>query len=155
MTLEAVAEKAGVSKGGLLYHFPTKEALLLALVKRFMDRFNEKRLRLLEATDEGSLREARAFVQGAFDSGTDAERPRAAFLAAAANGIELLQPIKEYYQARFAEFAEPDEAFPLCAVAALAADGLWMLELMQLSPLSPEQRERVKAKLFELLDAAG
>jgi AcrR family transcriptional regulator len=154
MTLDAVAEKAGVSKGGLLYHFPSKEALLLALVKRFVDRFNEKRLRMLEATAEGPMREAEAFVRGAFESGTDAERPRAAFLAAAANGIELLQPVKEYYEARFAEFAESDEAFPLCAVAALAADGLWMLELMQLSPLSADQRERVKAKLFELLDAA-
>src|SRR5687768_15624169 len=28
MTLEGVAQAAGVSKGGLLYHFPTKEALL-------------------------------------------------------------------------------------------------------------------------------
>ncbi|SED65676.1 TetR/AcrR family transcriptional regulator [Ruania alba] len=27
-TLDAVAERAGVSKGGLLYHFPTKEALV-------------------------------------------------------------------------------------------------------------------------------
>jgi AcrR family transcriptional regulator len=30
-TLEAVAAKAGVSKGGLLYHFRTKEALAEAL----------------------------------------------------------------------------------------------------------------------------
>ena len=154
MTLDAVAETAGVSKGGLLYHFPTKEALLLALVQRYVERFNEKRLRLLEAAQGETLPEARAFVRGAFSSETDAERPRAAFLAAAANGIELLRPIREYYQARFAELAEHDEAFALCAVAALAADGLWMLELMQLSPLSPEQRDRVEAKVFELLDAA-
>ena len=30
LTLEAVAEKAGLSKGGLLYNFPTKDALLQA-----------------------------------------------------------------------------------------------------------------------------
>jgi AcrR family transcriptional regulator len=30
-TLDAVARQAGVSKGGLLYHFPTKEALIEAL----------------------------------------------------------------------------------------------------------------------------
>ncbi|MCL4694718.1 MAG: TetR/AcrR family transcriptional regulator, partial [Candidatus Hydrogenedentes bacterium] len=31
LTLDAVAEKAGVSKGGLLYHFPTKDALVEAM----------------------------------------------------------------------------------------------------------------------------
>lgn len=30
LTLDAVAKEAGVSKGGLLYHFPTKEALIQA-----------------------------------------------------------------------------------------------------------------------------
>jgi AcrR family transcriptional regulator len=33
-TLEAVAARAGISKGGLLYHFPTKEALLAGLMRR-------------------------------------------------------------------------------------------------------------------------
>lgn len=28
LTLEAVAKEAGVSKGGLLHHFPNKEALI-------------------------------------------------------------------------------------------------------------------------------
>ena len=28
LTLEAVAQRAGVSKGGLLYHYPSKEALI-------------------------------------------------------------------------------------------------------------------------------
>ncbi|GAA1983433.1 TetR/AcrR family transcriptional regulator [Isoptericola halotolerans] len=32
-TLEAVAESAGVSKGGLLYHFPTRDALVDGLVQ--------------------------------------------------------------------------------------------------------------------------
>ncbi|MFM7780846.1 MAG: helix-turn-helix domain-containing protein, partial [Alphaproteobacteria bacterium] len=34
MTLEAVAREARVSKGGLLYHFASKEALLEALLGR-------------------------------------------------------------------------------------------------------------------------
>jgi AcrR family transcriptional regulator len=32
LTLEAVADVAGVSKGGLLYHFPTKDALIDGMV---------------------------------------------------------------------------------------------------------------------------
>ena len=32
LTLDAVAKQAGVSKGGLLYHFPSKEVLMLAMI---------------------------------------------------------------------------------------------------------------------------
>lgn len=36
-TFEAAAERAGVSKGGLLYHFPSKRLLLEAFLTRFID----------------------------------------------------------------------------------------------------------------------
>ena len=36
LTLDAVAKKAGVSKGGVLYHFPTKDALLEAMIERLV-----------------------------------------------------------------------------------------------------------------------
>ena len=37
-SLEAVAARAEVSKGGVLYHFPTKDALLEALLRRWAGR---------------------------------------------------------------------------------------------------------------------
>ncbi|NED98339.1 TetR/AcrR family transcriptional regulator [Phytoactinopolyspora alkaliphila] len=37
VTLESVADHAGVSKGGLLYHFPTKEAMLDSFVQRMCE----------------------------------------------------------------------------------------------------------------------
>ena len=39
LTLDAVAATAGVSKGGLLYHFKSKRELLDALVSRWLDDF--------------------------------------------------------------------------------------------------------------------
>jgi AcrR family transcriptional regulator len=39
MTLDAVSREAGVSKGGLLYHFPTKIALIGGMIERFIERF--------------------------------------------------------------------------------------------------------------------
>jgi AcrR family transcriptional regulator len=35
VTLDAVAERAGVSKGGLLYHFPTKSDLVRGLLSHY------------------------------------------------------------------------------------------------------------------------
>src|SRR5215212_6184568 len=37
LTLDAVAERAGLSKGGLLYNFPTKEALLQGMLERIVE----------------------------------------------------------------------------------------------------------------------
>jgi len=42
VTLEGVAAEAGVSKGGLLYHFPSKEALLAAMVRRLGERSDQQ-----------------------------------------------------------------------------------------------------------------
>ncbi|MCA9997886.1 MAG: TetR/AcrR family transcriptional regulator, partial [Anaerolineales bacterium] len=39
LTLDAVAEEAGLSKGGLLYHFPSKVALIEGLFEYHNDIF--------------------------------------------------------------------------------------------------------------------
>ena len=41
VTLDAVAEAAGLRKGGVLYHFQTREAMLVALVQRMVDTFSD------------------------------------------------------------------------------------------------------------------
>lgn len=50
-TLEAVAAGAGVSKGGLLYHFRSKEALAEALVERLDELVGEDREAMRSAED--------------------------------------------------------------------------------------------------------
>ena len=37
LTLAAVADRAGVSKGGLLYHYGSKEALIKGMVERLKE----------------------------------------------------------------------------------------------------------------------
>ncbi|WP_244256010.1 TetR/AcrR family transcriptional regulator [Rathayibacter sp. VKM Ac-2760] len=51
-TLDAVARAAGVSKGGLLYHFPSKDALVDGLVARLDDRLAED-IDRIRSSDEG------------------------------------------------------------------------------------------------------
>ncbi|MBA4022550.1 MAG: TetR/AcrR family transcriptional regulator [Gordonia sp.] len=43
VTLESVAKSAGVSKGGLLYHFGSKDALIAAMVRRLGERSDGQR----------------------------------------------------------------------------------------------------------------
>ena len=48
-TLDAVAARAGVSKGGMLYHFPSKSALVDGLVERLQTRTDEDAATMLNA----------------------------------------------------------------------------------------------------------
>ena len=52
LVLDAVAADAGISKGGLLYHFPNKEALVGSLCDRMLARFDEELVSLSAADPE-------------------------------------------------------------------------------------------------------
>ena len=62
LTLDAVAERAKVSKGGLLYHFNTKEALLEGMVERQVRRIDAIRLQAMESLPPQPGRELKACV---------------------------------------------------------------------------------------------
>lgn len=50
-TLDAVAKGAGVSKGGLIYHFPSKDALAAALCERLQRLGDEDAARMRASAD--------------------------------------------------------------------------------------------------------
>src|SRR5690242_16415505 len=52
LTLDAVAKEAAVSKGGLLYHFKTKNDLVQAMVDRWLSQFGTE----MEAADADFVR---------------------------------------------------------------------------------------------------
>lgn len=54
VTLEGVAAAAGVSKGGLLYHFASRDALIDGLVAR-LDTLVEEDVRAIEEAPEGPI----------------------------------------------------------------------------------------------------
>ncbi|TNY38558.1 TetR/AcrR family transcriptional regulator [Thermomonospora catenispora] len=126
LTLSAVARRAGVSKGGLLYHFPTKEALIRAMVSRVIEEFDA----LVAELDDGSPGSyTRAYVRATFHvlGGADGGRTRRRWSAitAAAADPELIAPLREA-MARWHRVDPAREPDPITAmVVRLAAEGLW------------------------------
>ncbi len=110
ITIDAVAKQAGVSKGAVLHYFPSKSALLLALVRQFAERVrtgieertakDHKPGALLRAFLDLSLPEGDGDGQGhgkgdgKGDRSNDVERMMQALLAAAVHDPALLQPMK-------------------------------------------------------------
>jgi AcrR family transcriptional regulator len=99
ITIEAVATESGVSKGAVLHHFPTKSALMLALVARFAGRIQAGvEARLAVDREPGALIRALLDLSvpgtGA-DASTDVERTIQAVLASSVHDPALLAPIRE------------------------------------------------------------
>ena len=147
LTLDAVAAEAGVSKGGLLYHFKTKRDLLDAMLEGWLEEF---------AAEIAAAEEGRGFAHGyvkASDMGSWAAAARATefgLLAAMVDEPGALEGVRERYAAwqnqLAAQAADPVDA----TVARLAADGLWLNDLLGLAPPTGELREQVMARMLEL-----
>ncbi|WP_067432431.1 TetR/AcrR family transcriptional regulator [Nocardioides jensenii] len=66
-TIDAVAARAGVSKGGVLYHFPSKEALAEAALEAFREACARDLVIMAEAPEGPS----RHYVRTSWTSGSD------------------------------------------------------------------------------------
>jgi AcrR family transcriptional regulator len=100
MTLDAVAREAGVSKGGLLYHFSSKDELVAAILEHHAARIQKALEANMAADDNPRGRWFRALVQTSHGcvggDPTLPEMPRflIAMLAASATNPALLDPIR-------------------------------------------------------------
>lgn len=142
LVLDAVAADAGVSKGGLLYHFGSKEALVAGLCERMLERFD----RQLEVASPGDPAEAGAFTRGYLattvtDEGKpadDSARLMAGILATLGRDSAHMEQVRARF-ARWHERLAVDGIDPTTAtLVRLAADGLWLSALLGLPQLEPE-----------------
>jgi AcrR family transcriptional regulator len=151
LTLEAVAKSAGVSKGGLLYHFPTKAALVQALVAQAVDEVDSF-LDAAVAADASPGAFSRAYVGVTVapdDSGAGATLATA-LLATAASDPHLLQPLRDAYE-RWNDALRAD-GLPAgtALVIRLAADGWWLAHITGLGTLAPQEDVLVTRTLLDL-----
>ncbi len=152
MTLDAVAAKAGVSKGGLLYHFPTKEALLKAMLQRLRNQMDEVWKKKARELKEGPRRKIKAFILSGSNRDPRKDQIGSALLAAVAHDPKLLESARGDFRKRLEEFMESDLDFKRAAVIFFAVHGLVLSELLSLSPLSNKERRDLVEELLRLAE---
>lgn len=152
LTLDAVAREAGMSKGSLLYHFPSKDALVSGMIAELIEVFEISMKRRLGRDADEPGRWSRAYVKETFVE----ERERrdlevgAGLLAAVANDPTLLDPLRKSYE-EWQQRMENDSIDRASAtVARLASDGLWVADLLGLAPTTGELRREVMEKLLSI-----
>ncbi|SDD61568.1 TetR/AcrR family transcriptional regulator [Belnapia rosea] len=150
LTLDAVARESGLSKGGLMHQFRTKEAVVRALLDHQIAYFEAfGRDLLLEAgADMPEPRLAAEIATARETAGM--RRPVAlAILGASASDPALLSAVRDKAAQKLetlrAEAADPD----LATIRWLAARGLALSVLLGICPMAPEERERLFARLLD------
>ena len=145
LTMENIARASGVSKGGLFYHFPTKDELLKAMLEHLTqtnieiieDRPAERTnilVSLLEARERTSEHERRASK---------------ALLAIATERSDLLAGALDYYEVQFSEVRDHCKDERMATVLLLASEGIRFLEVLGLSPFSEEFKAEITSFMLK------
>ena len=150
-TVDAVAREAGVSKGAVLHHFPSKEALAGGMLEHQLDEFDALIERRLAEEPEGETgRWLRAYVRASFEMGAGDPAVNDALLAAMATEPGLLSS----FEGRFESWRRRAEADGVDRTKAnlvrLAVDGLATAESFGIGAPEGEEREDLLEALVDL-----
>lgn len=131
ITIQAVATRAGVTKGGLLHHFDSKQALLAAVFKDLLDKMDQEIDRTLADDPASRGRFTRAYVRACFTDRLLGDRSLWGALSVAIVSEPALRALwSAWLDQRMARHAETDGDPRLVAVR-LAADGVWLADMME------------------------
>ncbi|MCC8164596.1 MAG: TetR/AcrR family transcriptional regulator [Planctomycetes bacterium] len=150
-TYENVAREAGMSKGGLLHHFPTKQELILATFDNYVDVMRQRREEIAASLPEGRNSLARAMVLTTFEY---LDSPQHAINA----GIGML--VHPDYRARLSRIKHDTlNALTDCGVRpelasaiVCALDGIWLNRGIVPKVMTDEIEQQVRREILALVD---
>ncbi len=160
MSLDAVAARAGISKGGLLYLFPSKVALLQGMVERYVERLENGAHGANGSKASQKHTEARRLLAARLAARGDrdiAEERTGSFsmIAAVSEQPGLLDPVRAAHKRLWARLQKSDSDPELGLLAWLALEGLLYVELFGTSPLTRAERAKFLKRLERIANDAS
>ena len=154
VTFDSVAAEAELTRGGIMYHFPSREDLLAALHEHLAAQWEASLLADAgRPLDElGADDRLATYIRVSARSATRAELQ---LMLEAANRPEWAAPWSAVLErwAPLPEDAGKDAASMTRLVARLAADGLWMFEALAYRAMPEAQRRAVAEHLVRAVGA--
>src|SRR5580700_11743943 len=142
-TLDAVAERAGISKGGLVYTFATKDGLIHAALEREIARFREAVRRRVGSGPTGPVELVLAHIEEALAE-DDASTQMAAFLITAlVHAPEMLEPVRRYYRDLLDPLRSKGCDMHEVRHALLAVEGIFLLRGLGFVEVSADEQKSV------------
>ncbi|MCK7638447.1 TetR/AcrR family transcriptional regulator [Corynebacterium pygosceleis] len=150
VSLESVAERAGISKGGLMYHFPTRQELLLGIVGSLADDWEEQLRELAGGTADSVDADTRlrAYVLSMATSVTRAELMLTLETTQNPDLGDAWQPVLSRWAP---DVSDTDtEAGRLRYLKVLAAEGLWLHDALDHRTMTARQRTSMTEAILNL-----
>lgn len=155
LTFDAVAAEARISKGGVLYHFPSKEDMATAMIERSIAWFDdavEKSARQEGGPGSFTRAYARASLGDNPETGDRFDRICSAITTALLNYPDRLAQVRQQ-GVRNQRGIEADGIDPIAAtIVRLAVDGLWFGENFKMLQFDPAFRQRVVERLIAMTE---
>jgi AcrR family transcriptional regulator len=155
VTVMAVAEAAGVSKGGLLHHFSNKQALLDGMVIALLERLDYE-IDTHIAKDPSAFGSfTRAYVESVFvGEAFGFESPWATLFMAVINDRGLRRHWVQWIEERLSRHKDSD-GDPNLQLVRLAADGAWLAYITADSKSGWLHLDGLKDHLLSLTERVG
>ena len=156
LTMDAVVKRSGVSKGGLIHHFPTREALVEGVVGEIIDRFRSKAGPSDPSADMGTAEETKAYVDLSLEpTMREASADMARGLVRLYGSdfrkeTPFLDPWRKLFASRLARFREKNDldGFAQAAVITLAIESFILIDVFSLFKFTDQEIAAIKHKLF-------
>jgi AcrR family transcriptional regulator len=140
-----------VSKGGLLYHFPTKAKLLEALVEQFLENF-DRALTEREAESAGAPDSlVRAYLDILVNERRCHRPPPSGLLAALGEDPDFLAPVRRFDR-RMLDRMKANASDPVATlIVYLTLHGIKSMQLLNIETIDAEEFQSVVARLREMV----
>lgn len=152
LTIDGVARAAGVSKGGIFYHFPSKEALVQGMVARLVERFQQALDQTVAQDADPHGRLTRAYARLVLGGDQETGAVMAALLAALAHDPHILDPFHERLQL-WQRQSEAELDPTVAAIVRLTTHALWTNGLFLTNTFTSEQVRLIVDRLEQLTRA--
>lgn len=141
ISLEAVAQRAGISKGGLLYNFPSKAKLMQALVEQYLREFEQALA--AKSADKGasSVNSLAAYIELSAEECQQNQPSAAGVLAALAEDPDFLNPVRDFKRNLLDRLKAENPDTARLLVAYLVIEGLRSMKLFDMDILRDDERD--------------
>lgn len=152
LTFDSLAEASGLSKSGLIYHFPSRQQLIIAIHQHLAGLWEEELCGIAgaPATELRSEERLRAFVLTMAHSATRADLVCALNIAHEPAAAQAWESVLHRWAPDPAQ-VEDDHTARTAYLVQLLAEGLWLHDHVNATPLTPGQREALTQAVLKLI----
>ncbi len=153
LTLENIAARSGISKGGLLYHFPSKESILKELFESGVKEYVEKIRRIIDDFKNREDKDSRKKLEDLIDEFIDEDFGEidSGVMAAFSKNPTIFDCFWDVDREMYGIISECFDDVEFVLILKFASDGYFFSKLFGYECPDESQRQRIKEMIKKML----